>query len=148
MNGMGSFFGIVGVGAGIYCIYGYMLMIRKRQIPKGIMLPKDEDPKKCKDVEAYIKMTSTQLLLVGVLLVAYGVMEFINTYAVAIPIPIFAVMHCWTIFTRKHSLRLCLPITPRTIFLNGRSKKEMKYRIFCVFRNYPIFFLSRFLPSS
>ena len=69
-----------------------MLMIRKRQIPKGIMLPKDEDPKKCKDVEAYIKMTSTQLLLVGVLLVAYGVMEFINTYAVAIPIPIFAVI--------------------------------------------------------
>lgn len=92
MNGMGSFFGIVGVGAGIYCIYGYMLMIRKRQIPKGIMLPKDEDPKKCKDVEAYIKMTSTQLLLVGILLVAYGVMEFINTYAVAIPIQIFAVI--------------------------------------------------------
>src|SRR5699024_11328238 len=75
-----------------YCIYGYMLMMRKRQIPKGIMLPKDEDPKKCKDVEAYIKMTSTQLLLVGILLVAYGVLELINTYEVAMPIPIFAVI--------------------------------------------------------
>lgn len=92
MDSMGSFFGIVGVGAGIYCIYGYMLMIRKRQIPKGIMLPKDEDPKNCKDVEAYIKMTSTQLLLVGILLVAYGVMEFLNTYAVSMTIPTFVVI--------------------------------------------------------
>ncbi len=92
MNSMGSFFGIVGIGAGIYCIYGYLLMVRRRQIPKGIMLPKDEDPKKCRDVEAYIKMTSTQLLLVGLLLIAYGGMELVNTYVVSITMPIFAVI--------------------------------------------------------
>ena len=92
MNSMGSFFGIVGIGAGIYCIYGYLLMVRRRQIPKGIMLPKDEDPKKCRDVEAYIKMTSTQLLLVGLLLIVYGGMELVNTYVVSITMPIFAVI--------------------------------------------------------
>ena len=89
MNSMGSFFGIVGIGAGIYCISGYLLMVRRRQIPKGIMLPKDEDPKRCKDVEAYIKMTSAQLLLVGILLAVYGVLELINTYVASIAIPVF-----------------------------------------------------------
>lgn len=89
MNSMGSFFGIVGIGAGIYCIYGYLLMVRRHQIPKGIMLPKDEDPKRCKDVEAYIKMTSAQLLLVGILLAVYGVLELINTYVASIAIPVF-----------------------------------------------------------
>ena len=53
------------------------------------MLPKDEDPKRCKDVEAYIKMTSAQLLLVGILLAVYGVLELINTYVASIAIPVF-----------------------------------------------------------
>ena len=68
MESMGSFFGIVAIGAGIYCIYGYLLMIRRREIPKGIMLPRDTDPKKCRDVDAYIRMTSLPLICVAVLL--------------------------------------------------------------------------------
>lgn len=92
MDSMGTFFGVVGIGAGLYCLYGYLLMIRRHEIPKGIMLPKDVDPGKCKDVNGYIKKTSVPLLVLGLLLVIYGVLEMVNQYAVAVETPVFAAM--------------------------------------------------------
>lgn len=84
MDSMGTFFGIVGIGAGIYCLYGYLLMIRRHEIPGGIMLPKDTDPKKCKDIKAYIRKTSTPLLVLGILVLIYGIMEMVNQYVASI----------------------------------------------------------------
>lgn len=79
---MGSFFGIVAIGTGLYCLYGYIMMVKNRQITKGILLPKDVEPRQCKDVDGYIKMTSIPLLVLGILLLVYGMAEFINQYVV------------------------------------------------------------------
>lgn len=92
MESMGSFFGIVAIGAGIYCVYGYLLMIRRREIPRGIMLPRDTDPKKCRDVDAYIRMTSLPLICVAVLLLLYGALEMVNQYAFPVGPALFAAL--------------------------------------------------------
>lgn len=92
MDSMGTFFGVVGIGAGLYCLYGWIVMMRKREIPKGIMLPKDVDPRKCRDVESYIKKTSIPLLVLGLILVIYGVLELVNQYVMKIDTPVFAAM--------------------------------------------------------
>lgn len=79
---MGTFFGAVSLAAGVYCIYGYLMMVQRREIVKNIMLPKGVDPRKCKDVEAYIRMTAVPLVVLGIVLIVYGAAELINMYVV------------------------------------------------------------------
>ena len=46
---MESIFGLFGLGCGLYCLYGYYLLKFKGEICSSILLPKDVNPKKCKD---------------------------------------------------------------------------------------------------
>lgn len=81
---MGSFFGIIAVAAGVYCLYSYIRMMKDKIIPRGIMVPRDVDVKKCKDPAEYIKMTAVPLLILGIALLIYGAAEFVNQYAASL----------------------------------------------------------------
>ena len=50
---MESIFGLFGLGCGLYCLYGYYLLKFKGEICSSILLPKDVNPKKCKDFRGY-----------------------------------------------------------------------------------------------
>lgn len=77
MNGI---FGIFALGCGIYCLYGYYMLKFKKEINKSILLPKDVDVKKCKDLEGYCREAQYPILILGVVTVLYGASDIYNGY--------------------------------------------------------------------
>lgn len=107
MTGMEYLFGIVGIACGVYAFYScYQLRITK-DITKSLLFPKEANPKKCKDKEAYISETIPKLMIVGVLAIVYGIAELVNYYAVKIPVILLGsmillgVVLIWAGFTAK-----------------------------------------------
>lgn len=81
---MDSLFAIIGLGAGVYCIYAYVMMRTKGEINKTIFIPKDLRLMKCKDEKGYIKDTSLSLLILGIVLLLYAGIEIINKYVMSL----------------------------------------------------------------
>ena len=105
---MGNIFGILGIGAGLYCIYAFYIMKTKGILNQNITLPKGVDEKSCKDIKAYIKKISLPLLLLGIVLVFYGALELINAYFMEVGIAlsfaiavVLAVLLWFAAVTRK-----------------------------------------------
>ena len=73
-------FGIFAVACGLYCLYGYVMIKTKKKVNRTILLPKDVDVKKCKDLDAYCKEASLPLLVLGLSTTLYGVSDLYNTY--------------------------------------------------------------------
>lgn len=76
---MENLFGIIITACGLYCLYGFYVVKVKRELPKGILLPKDTDVKKCRDLEGYCKEAQMPLLLLGIVAVAQGIVDIYNT---------------------------------------------------------------------
>lgn len=76
---MESFFGIFAVACGAYCLYGYYMIRVKKEITKSILLPKDVNVNKCKDLEGYCRETRTPLLILGIVVMLYGAVDIYNT---------------------------------------------------------------------
>lgn len=77
---MENLFAVIGIGAGAYCLYAYVMMSKKKEINQNILLPKGVDARKCKDRDGYIKAVSLPLLVLGIVLLLYGGMEVLNAY--------------------------------------------------------------------
>ncbi len=77
---MEGLFGIVGIGCGLYCLYGYYLLKFKGEISSSILLPKDVNPKKCKDFRGYCQEAQWPLLILGVIATLYGAVDLYNVY--------------------------------------------------------------------
>lgn len=89
---MNALFCVIGLGAGAYCLYAYVMMRTKKEINKTILLPKDVALPKCKDMDGYIRETSMPLLALGMMLVIYGAIEAVNQYVYNIGKGILAVL--------------------------------------------------------
>ncbi len=76
---MENIFGIIVVICGIYCLYGFYLVKVKRELPRGVFLPKGIDVKKCKDLEGYCKGVQGPLLILGIVALAQGAADMYNT---------------------------------------------------------------------
>ncbi|HIW83235.1 MAG TPA: hypothetical protein H9873_02795 [Candidatus Dorea gallistercoris] len=77
---MEGLFGIVGIGCGLYCLYGYYLLKFKGEISSSILLPKDVNPKKCKDFRGYCQEAQWPLLILGIIATLYGAVDLYNVY--------------------------------------------------------------------
>lgn len=89
---MGNLFAIIGIGAGLYCLYAYIMMKNKNEINKNVLLPKGVDANKCKDTKAYIKAVSLPLLVLAIVLIVYGGIEVINEYFFKVGNVLFAAL--------------------------------------------------------
>ncbi len=89
---MEMLFGIFAVGCGLYCLYGFYMARFKKQVAGKILLPKDIDMKKCKDLEGYCRETSFPLLLLGVVTTLYGASDIYNTEVGGADILFFTMM--------------------------------------------------------
>ncbi len=91
-----SVFGILDVifvGAGIYVLYAWFLMKTKGEIKTSILMSKDINLKKCKDLEAYKAYIAPKMLIFGIASLVYGAVGLINANVYALPLPVyFAVM--------------------------------------------------------
>lgn len=80
MAGLDGIFGLIGVGCGLYCLYGYYMLKFKGEIVQSLFLPKDANIKKCRDFKAYSSEAQIPALILGVVVLLYGVADLYNTY--------------------------------------------------------------------
>lgn len=73
-------FGIIALGCGVYCLYGYYMLKTRHEIKNSILLPKDVNVKKCKDLEGYCREAGKPLLALGIVTSLYGFSDLYNTY--------------------------------------------------------------------
>ena len=67
-----SFLDIIVVLAGVYVLYSWYLLVTKKEIRQGVMIPKDVDPRRCKDIDGFVKYMSPRTLVLGIMALISG----------------------------------------------------------------------------
>lgn len=88
-NSMFGFMDLIIVGGGLYVIYQYIKMIHSRKLETSALLPKEIDPKKCKDVEGYIQYIGPKMLTFGIVATLCGLLGLIQDYTQKIGYPVY-----------------------------------------------------------
>lgn len=84
MGNMGGIFGVLGVGCAIYIFYALYKLKSTGDITSSVLLPKDIDPKKCKDKAAYIKAVTPKMIALGISTLIYGLTDLCETYVMPV----------------------------------------------------------------
>lgn len=90
MNNVWSIMDVIFAGAGVYAFYAYVLLKTKNEFTTSILLGKDIDIRKCKDVEGYKRFVLPKILIFGVSAFLYGGLGLVNTYIFPIPGALYA----------------------------------------------------------
>lgn len=88
MNNMDSIWGFVGIlvlACGVYAVYSLIRMRTSGEINASLLLGKEYMYKKCKDKEGFIQKASPALLLLGIVAIAYGIIDTVNCYVYPMP---------------------------------------------------------------
>ena len=88
-----SFMDIIVLAAGIYLLYGYYLLMFKNEIKSGVIVSKDVNPKKCKDLEGFKKYIGPRLLIFALAAVASGGLGLYQTYVNRVPAVVYWVLY-------------------------------------------------------
>ena len=78
-----SFFSLIDfmiTACGVYVIYIYIEMVRTRSIKQNMLMPKDLDPKKCKDVPGYINYMGKRQLAFGIISFICGLVDLYQDF--------------------------------------------------------------------
>ena len=68
MDAMDLYFNLVGLAAGIYCLYTWFKLKKEGKLfSSQLLVPKDAKPEDCVDEEAYLRLMSPCLLLSGLI---------------------------------------------------------------------------------
>ena len=109
-NSIWSVLDVIFVGAGIYVLYGWlMLRIKGEIVTTSILLGKDVELRKCKDLDGYKAYIAPKMLIFGIAAVLYGAAGLVNSYVTPLPgavygavMALFLVVLIWyAIATRK-----------------------------------------------
>lgn len=113
MDSVWSIMDIIFTGAGIYALYAYVLLKTKGEITTSILMNKDVDIRKCKDIEGYKRFVAPKMLIFGIAAVLYGVLGLVNTYVSPVPqtfyfgaMGVFFVILIWFAFQTKKGVEL------------------------------------------
>ena len=79
-NSMFGLMDLIVAGGGIYVIYQYIMMVKTRKVQNSALLPKEIDPKKCKDTEGYINYIGPKMLAFGIVATICGAVGLIQDY--------------------------------------------------------------------
>lgn len=97
MDTMGSLFGFIGLACGLYVLYAWYQMKTSGEINATILLPRSENPNKCKDKKAYIQAVLPKMLVLGIAAIIYGVIDIMGIEGVALwaVLAVFMVILIW-----------------------------------------------------
>ena len=90
---MTSLMDIIIIAAGVYLLYGWFQLKFENYITPGIMIPKDLDQSKCKDLEGFKSYMGLRTLITGLCSVVSGLLGIISAYVVKINPVIYWVMY-------------------------------------------------------
>ena len=74
MDNVWSIMDLLFAGAGLYAIYAYYLLKTKGEITTSILMSKDVDIRKCKDIEGYKRFVAPKILIFGIAALLYGIL--------------------------------------------------------------------------
>ncbi len=92
MDNIWSFLDIVFLGAGFYMLYAWILMKKKGEIKQEVLMSKDIDLKKCKDLEGYKAYIAPKMLIFAVSAMLYGGAGLVNSYVTALPVIVYNIL--------------------------------------------------------
>lgn len=72
---MDSIWGLLALACGLYCLAGYWKMAKTGEIFKSVLLPREIDLKKCKDINAYRKEAAPKVLILGIIVTLWGIFD-------------------------------------------------------------------------
>lgn len=84
-DNMWSILDVIFVGAGFYVLYGWFIMKTKGEILTSILMNKDVELRKCKDLEGYKAYIAPRMLVFGISALVYGTAGLVNTYVTPLP---------------------------------------------------------------
>ena len=90
MDNVWSIMELLFAGAGLYAIYAYYLLKTKGEITTSILMSKDVDIRKCKDIEGYKAFVAPKILIFGIAALLYGILGLVNSYVSPIPGALYA----------------------------------------------------------
>lgn len=74
-------FNLISLGCGIYCLYTYAkLRIAGRLFPNSLLVPSGRKPKDCLDAPTYIAYVQPRLLILGILVTAFGIVTTLDSF--------------------------------------------------------------------
>ncbi len=81
------------VGAGLYMLYGYYLLMAKDEIKEGILISRMSDAKKCKDIKGFKKEMGPKVLIFALAAIASGAIGLIQDYVTKLPTQVYLVCY-------------------------------------------------------
>ena len=113
MDMMWNLMDILFLGAGLYVIFAWYQMKTKGEIKEDLLLGKDVQLRKCKDLEGYKAYIGPKMLLFGIGTALYGGVGLINTYVLTLPnavylavMAIFFVVLIWFAVCAKKGVKM------------------------------------------
>lgn len=113
MGNIWSIMDLIFAGAGIYVLYAYVLLKTKGEITTSILMSKDVNIRKCKDIEGYKRFVMPKILVFGIITVFHGVLGLVNSYVVPVPeavygvsMAVFFIILIWYATQTKKAIRL------------------------------------------
>ena len=104
---------IIFVGAGVYSIYAFILLKTTGEVKTSILLGKDVNIKKCKDIEAYKSYIAPKLLIFGIACTLYGLLGIADGNLFDVPLTaywvcmaVFFAILIWFAYATKKSVSL------------------------------------------
>jgi hypothetical protein len=85
MNNVFSIMDLIFAGAGIYALYAYVQLKTKNEFTTSLLMSKDVEIRKCKDIEGYKAFILPKILIFGIAALLYGGVGLINTYVLPLP---------------------------------------------------------------
>ncbi len=109
MDNIWSMMDIIFAGAGAYMLYAWILMKKTGEIKTSLLLSKEVDIRKCKDLEGYKNFMAPKMLVFGITALVYGGYGLVNSYVFSMPMPVywavmagfFAVLVWFSVQSRK-----------------------------------------------
>ena len=77
-NGMIGLMNLITLGGGIYCLYAWFQMRNGKIPPKFALLNRELPPEKCLDEEYYVSYMRPRLLILAVILIAFGAFNMLD----------------------------------------------------------------------
>ena len=113
MDNVWSIMDLLFAGAGLYALYAYYLLKTKGEITTSILMSKDVDIRKCKDIEGYKVFVAPKILIFGAAALLYGILGLVNSYVSPVPgvlytaaMVLFFVMLIWLAFQTKKGVQM------------------------------------------
>ena len=113
MDSIWSIMDLLFAGAGLYALYAFVLLKTKGEFTTSILMNKEVDIRKCKDIEGYKRFVLPKILIFGISALIYGCIGLINTYVMALPqtfylicMGVFFVILIWYAFQTRKGVQL------------------------------------------